>query len=89
MDKYLEKMKATLGGVVRERLSAEVAFPFLNYGLLDAFYARSVLQVLFILTHSIHTITLQKSIIISFLKMRKLKDTAIWRLAQDHTDGKW
>lgn len=50
--------EATLGWVVGESLFEEVAFPFLSYRLLNALYARPVLWVLFILTHSIHTVIL-------------------------------
>lgn len=50
--------EGTLDWVDGESLFEEVAFPFLSYGLLNALYARPVLLVLLILTHSIHTVVL-------------------------------
>lgn len=49
---------ASLGWVVRERLFEEVNFALLSCDLFDAFYAKPGLSILFILIHSIHTVTL-------------------------------
>ena len=67
----------------------EATFAFLSCNLLDAFYARSGLSILFVLTQSIHTVTYEKPYDCLLSANRKLKDGTIWRLAQDHTDGKY
>ena len=41
------------------------------------------------LTQSIHTVTYEKPYDCLLSANRKLKDGTIWRLAQDHTDGKY